>query len=97
MRIFELFDYSNVVQLDIKVLVHALQGALYGDIILEFDGDLAVDKRLEEASFCQLALVQMRLPSNGCQTHLKNSIAALTLQTWNDVDLVWRPAALVIQ
>lgn len=81
MRVFELFDHSDIVELDIQVLIHALQSTLDGDIILQFDRDLAIDKRLEETSSCQLPMTLLSLSgSNSRGTHLKNSIAALTLQ-----------------
>lgn len=39
----------SVIQLDIQVLVDALQRAAYADFILEFDRDFAFDERFEEA------------------------------------------------
>lgn len=49
MWVLELIDDRNVVQLDVEVLVDALQCALDGYIVLEFDGDTGVDQCLEEA------------------------------------------------
>lgn len=37
-----------VVELDVQVLVHALQRPANLDFVLEFDGDLVLDERLEE-------------------------------------------------
>jgi len=39
----------GVVQLDVQVLVHALQRPADAHLILEFDGDFRVHERLEEA------------------------------------------------
>src|ERR1700712_3371240 len=49
MRILHLFHHRDVIQLDVQVLIHALQGASDGDVVLELDSDLVVDQRLEEA------------------------------------------------
>jgi hypothetical protein len=47
--VFELLDYRDVVKLDVEILVDALEGAPQLDVVLELDGDLVVDKGLEEA------------------------------------------------
>lgn len=47
--VFHLFNHSNIIKLDIQVLIHALQCPPDRDIVLQFDGDLMVDQRLEEA------------------------------------------------
>jgi hypothetical protein len=39
----------GIVQLDVQVLIHALQCAADADFVLEFDGNLVVDERFEEA------------------------------------------------
>ncbi len=49
MRVLELLDDGNVVELDVEVLVHALQRAAELDVVLELHRDLLVDERLEEA------------------------------------------------
>jgi hypothetical protein len=49
-RILDLVDDGNVVELDVEVLVHALKGAADADVVLELDGDRLVDERLEEAA-----------------------------------------------
>lgn len=49
MRVLQLLDYLDLVELDVEVLVHALEGAAELDVVLELDGDLLVDERLEEA------------------------------------------------
>lgn len=54
MRVFDLLDNLDVVELDIEVLVNALEGSLELNVVLELDGDLVVDEGLEET---------MRLPS----------------------------------
>jgi hypothetical protein len=46
----------GVVQLDVQILVHALQCAAYLHFILEFDGDFVVDERFEEAACALLGL-----------------------------------------
>lgn len=48
MRVFQLLDHCNVVQLDVQILVHALQCAADGDVIFELNRDFVVDQRLEE-------------------------------------------------
>ncbi len=50
MRVLELLYDGNVVELDVEVLVHALERALELDVVLELHGDLVVDERLEEAN-----------------------------------------------
>lgn len=49
MRILELLDDLYIVQLDVEVLVDALQRATDLDVILKLDSYLVVDERLEEA------------------------------------------------
>ena len=49
MWVFDILQDSDVIQLDVQVLIHALQRAPYRDIILELDCDFMVDERLEEA------------------------------------------------
>lgn len=49
MWVFQLIDDANVVKFDVEVLVDALEGAAYGDVVLELDGDFGVDQSLEEA------------------------------------------------
>jgi hypothetical protein len=47
--VLELLDNLDVVELDVEVLVHALEDALELDVVLELDRDLVVDEGLEEA------------------------------------------------
>lgn len=49
MGVLELLDNLDVVELDVEVLVHALEDALELDVVLELDRDLVVDEGLEEA------------------------------------------------
>jgi hypothetical protein len=49
MRILELIHNRNILQLDVQVLVHALELAADLDVVLELDRDLVVDEGLEEA------------------------------------------------
>jgi hypothetical protein len=51
MWVLHLFHDRNIVQLDIEVLVHALQRAAHRDVVLELDGDLMVHQCLEEAAW----------------------------------------------
>lgn len=39
----------GIIQLDIEVLVYALEGAADADFVLELDGDFVVDEGFEEA------------------------------------------------
>lgn len=50
MRVLELLDDLDVVELDVEVLVHALQRAADLDVVLELDRDLVVDERFEETA-----------------------------------------------
>lgn len=50
MRVSQLVHHRDVIQLNVQVLVHALQGAAYGYIVLELNGDFGIDQRLEEAA-----------------------------------------------
>jgi hypothetical protein len=43
MRILDLLDNADVFQLDVKILVDALERATDLDVVLEFDCDLVVD------------------------------------------------------
>jgi hypothetical protein len=47
--VLQLFHDLDVLQLDVEVLVDALEHAADLDVVLELDGDLLVDERLEEA------------------------------------------------
>lgn len=49
MRVLELLDDLDVVELDVEVLVDALEHAADLDVILQLDRDLMVDEGLEEA------------------------------------------------
>lgn len=49
MGVLELIDNLDVVELDVEVLVDALEDALELNVVLEFDRDLVVDEGLEEA------------------------------------------------
>jgi hypothetical protein len=50
MRVLELLDDLDVVQLDVEVLVHALERAPDLDVVLELYRHLVVDERLEKAA-----------------------------------------------
>lgn len=49
MGILDLFDDGDVVELNVEVLVDALEGAADLDVVFEFDGDGCVDECFEEA------------------------------------------------
>ena len=49
MRILELLDHRDVVELDVEVLVDALKDAADLDVVFELDRDLMVDECFEEA------------------------------------------------
>ena len=60
MRVLNLVDDGNVVELDVEVLVDALERAADLDVVLELDGDRRINERLEEAevgSVCWSATV----------------------------------------
>jgi hypothetical protein len=48
-RVLELLEDLDVVELDVEVLVDALEDAADLDVVLELDGDLVVDEGFEEA------------------------------------------------
>jgi hypothetical protein len=50
MWVFQLFYDRNIIQLDVEVLVDALQRAAHRDIVLELDSNLMVHQRLEKAA-----------------------------------------------
>lgn len=50
MWIFQLFEYRDVVELDVEILVYAFECASYRDVVLQFDGHLVVDQSLEKAA-----------------------------------------------
>ena len=43
-----LVDSLGVIQLDVQVLIYALQRPADLDLVLEFDGDFVLDERFEE-------------------------------------------------
>lgn len=50
--ILELLEHLDVVELDVEVLIDALEDAADLDVVLELDRDLVVDEGLEEAVVC---------------------------------------------
>lgn len=48
MGVLDLLDDADVLELDVEVLVDALEGAADLDVVLELDCDLVVDQGLEE-------------------------------------------------
>jgi len=66
MGIFQLLDDLYLVELDVEVLVDALERAADLNIVFQLDRDLVVDERLEEAipsgeRMCQLPNVCVRM------------------------------------
>jgi hypothetical protein len=51
MWVLHLFHHRDIVQLDVEVLVDALQCAAYRNVVLELDGDFMVHQCLEEAAW----------------------------------------------
>lgn len=51
MGVLDLLHDLDVVELDVEILVDALEGALQLYIVLELNGDLMVDEGLEKAAF----------------------------------------------
>ena len=49
MRVLDLLEHLDVVELDVEVLVDALEDAADLDVVFELDGDLVVDQGFEEA------------------------------------------------
>lgn len=49
MRVFQLFKYGDVVELDVEELVDRFQRAGDGDVVFELHRDGVVDEGLEEA------------------------------------------------
>ncbi len=45
-----LVDGLGIIQLDVQVLIHALQRPADLDLVLEFDGDFVRDERFEETN-----------------------------------------------
>jgi len=56
MRIFDLFYHSDIIKLDIKILVHRLQYSANLDVVFELDGYFMVDQSLEETSRKEISL-----------------------------------------
>jgi hypothetical protein len=67
MRILQLIQHTNILQLDIQELVHALERTPDRDVILEFDRHFVVNEGFEETvcatsiSYCLLGLESERL------------------------------------
>ena len=49
MWVLDLLQDTNVVKLDVQVLIDGLKGAFNADVVLELDDHFLVDERLEEA------------------------------------------------
>jgi len=50
MWILQLINDRDVIELDVEVLVDALEGAADGDVVFELNGHGGVDKGFEEAA-----------------------------------------------
>lgn len=49
MRVLELLDNLDVIELNVEVLIHTLEDTLELNIVLELNSDLVVNKSLEKA------------------------------------------------
>ena len=49
MRVLQLLHNRNVVQLDVQVLVHALESSSYRNVVFQFHCDFVIDQSFEEA------------------------------------------------
>jgi hypothetical protein len=77
MRVFELLHNRNVIQLDVKILVDAFEGAPQLDVVLEFHGDFVVDECFEEAAWVSVSATAVRLRTlHGWEPKIIGSIAA---------------------
>jgi hypothetical protein len=76
MRPPQLIHRLGIIQLNVQVLVYALEGAADLDFVLQFDGDFVLDERLEEAGANMLAIrLLILIPASlALRTNLKNSI-----------------------
>lgn len=59
MRPPQLIHRLCIVQLDVQVLVHALECSADLDFVLEFDGDFVLDERFEEAIALSVAVASL--------------------------------------
>lgn len=50
MWVLDFLEHLDVIQLNVQILVDALENAAYLDIVLELDRDLMVDEGFEEAA-----------------------------------------------
>ena len=48
MRIFDLFYHSDIIELNVKILIHRLQCSTDLDVVFELNSDFMVDQSLEE-------------------------------------------------
>lgn len=48
MRVFQLFEHRDVIQLDVEELVDRFQGAGDRDVVFELDGNRMVDESFKE-------------------------------------------------
>ena len=73
MWVFDVLHDCDIVQLDVQVLIHALQCSSDGYVVLQFDGDLMIDERLEKAVADEISKVHCII-ARRFQTYLKNSM-----------------------
>jgi hypothetical protein len=48
MRIFDLLYHSDIIELDVKILIHRLQRSADLDVVFELNGYFMVDQSLKE-------------------------------------------------
>jgi hypothetical protein len=66
MRPPHLIHRLRVIQLDVQVLIHALERAADLHFVLEFDGDFVLDEGFEEAVIYQLVITNMDVSGACC-------------------------------
>lgn len=49
MRVLNLLEHLNIVQLDVQELINRFESPFDRDVVLKLDGDLVIDKGFEEA------------------------------------------------
>ena len=78
MRILVKVKHLNIIQLDVEVLVDALQGAADSDVVLEFDDNGVVGEGFKEtgARKPSQSYVLICKESKRMDTDLKNSIVS---------------------
>lgn len=56
MWVFDIVQDHYIIQLDIQILIHALQGSANGNVVFELDRHFVVHQRFEEAVALQISI-----------------------------------------